>query len=185
MLAHPVVQRCHRRASVGAGTPLQVPSVAVSFEPTLGVPEMAGRVVLLGGSGVGSAGAITGVCAEIAVAEPTVLRAVTTTCTFRPTSAVSSRYVEAVAPAIRAHEVAEQRCHSRTRVGGGVPRQVPVVEVRMEPTFGVPVRVGGSAASGREVTGAVRGEAATARPDRFAAVTTTRRRRPASAAPGT
>ena len=185
MFAQVVVQRCHRRVNVGGGAPPQVPSVTDSVEPSVGVPEIAGSTVFVGATTVEAAAAIAAVCTEAAVAVPTAFRAVTTTCSFRPASAAVSRYVAAVAPVMAAHVVAVQRCHCRVRFGDGAPVQVPVVEVSVEPTFAVPVITGSSETSGAAVIAAVAADAALVLPARFAAVTTARSRRPASAATGT
>ena len=43
-------QVCQANSMFGDGVPLQVPSVAVKFEPTFNVPEISGRVRLAGPS---------------------------------------------------------------------------------------------------------------------------------------
>ena len=59
----------------------------VSVEPTVVVPEITGGAVFTGGDG---AAATVAVWAEVAEAEPALLAAVTTTCSFCPASAATS-----------------------------------------------------------------------------------------------
>jgi hypothetical protein len=70
-------------------------------------------MVLVSVTGVAAPAATTLVAADDAVAEPTVLLAVTDARIVDPTSADATRYVAAVAPAIGAHAapVEAQRCH--------------------------------------------------------------------------
>ena len=70
--------------------PLQVPFVVVSVEPTVVVPEITGGAELVGASSAGGASATVAVWAEVAEAEPALLAAVTTTCSFCPASAATS-----------------------------------------------------------------------------------------------
>ena len=69
--------------------PLQVPSVVVRVEPTVVVPEITGGAEL-SAPAAGGAVATVAVWAEVAEAEPALLAAVTTTCSFCPASAATS-----------------------------------------------------------------------------------------------
>ncbi|HVP03109.1 MAG TPA: hypothetical protein VMT10_11110 [Solirubrobacteraceae bacterium] len=66
------------------------------------MPLTTGSAVFAGGAGATSA-----VCAEVALAEPATLVPVTTTRIVEPTSAGTAVYVDAVAPAMSAHEAPE------------------------------------------------------------------------------
>ena len=137
---------------VGVGKPVQVPGFAVKTEPTVAVPVIVGATVLAGAAGIPT------VDSELIAAVPAVLVAVTRTDTYWPPSAATNVYVAAVAAAITtqpAGTVSEvtvcwvvHRYQARVNVGAGEPVQVPVVEVKTEPTVAVPVITGATVLAG-------------------------------------
>ena len=84
------------------GFPLQLPLPAVSVTVTRAVPVIVGSAVFFGAA-VDDAAATAAVCADSAVAEPSVLVAVTRARIVWPASAATSTYVFSVAPRIGAH----------------------------------------------------------------------------------
>jgi hypothetical protein len=94
----PLRQRRHSYEK-RVGVPLQVPLDAVSLAPTLGRPEIDGRVALASES-PSSAAAIVVVAAEAAEAAPALFVAVTSTWSRAPTSTAVTEYELAVAPAM-------------------------------------------------------------------------------------
>ena len=72
--------------------------------------------------------------------------ALTTERSVEPPSAFFSTYVLAVAPLIAAQlpPFSSQRCHTYVKVGVGVPVQVPLVVVSVEPTLSSPLMTGGA-----------------------------------------
>ena len=89
--AQPPPTLLHRRhwiENVIGWRPVHVPGEAVSVCPTVGVPEIVGGPVLAGRA---PAAAITRVCAEVAVAGPSVFFACTRTRIVLPTSLRASR----------------------------------------------------------------------------------------------
>jgi len=146
--APPASQRRQLRVNVNGAVPDQAPSVALRICPSRTVPEMTGRPP---GSFVGGAnGATTAVAGEATLADPSRFDAVTVTRIVLPTSAVTSVYVAALAPAITAQAppVASQRCQARPYASGPVPLNVPVVDVRIWPARALPVIVGSPVAAG-------------------------------------
>jgi hypothetical protein len=123
---------------------------------------------------------MTTVGTEDAVADPAVLLAVRETRRVWPTSAETRTYVEADAPEIGEHAapLVSQRCHWRLYVIGVEPLQVPVEDVSVCPCCAVPLIVGSAVLDGGTAapwTTAVCREVAAAEPQRFVAVTVTRR----------
>src|SRR5262245_26323058 len=112
-------QRCHWYEKVIGVVPLHVPLRAVSTFPRASVPVklgtavLAGRVVVPPPPPVPVPCVIASVGDAVAVAVPAVLRAVTTTATVEPTSAVVGMYVDDVAEAMfeQAPPEALHRCH--------------------------------------------------------------------------
>jgi hypothetical protein len=131
-------QRLHENATL-VGFPLHVPWLAVSVDPTVVVPEMAGSVVGVGAFVLET----TGEAAEFALPEPVAFFAVTVTVSVCPTSAATALYVAAVAPAIALHEapLASHRFHAYV-YDVGVSVQVPLVVERVCPSWAVPEMVG-------------------------------------------
>src|SRR3954468_20227634 len=107
-VAPTALQRCHWRAYVIVGVPVQVPVSPVRTLPSPGVPEMAGSTVL-----AGAAGATTAVFAVDAEAAPPALVAGTMPRSVEPTSAGVRVWVTAVCPAmlVQLAPVVSQRCH--------------------------------------------------------------------------
>ena len=87
--------------------PVQVPSAAVSVEPSTRVPEIVGSAVFCGAS------AFTAATGEVPVAEPAALVPVTSTRMPWPASSLVSVYSSSVAPAIGSQFVPSrsQRSH--------------------------------------------------------------------------
>src|SRR5918994_5266436 len=128
-----------------------------------------------------SALATTPVGAEVAEAAPAALRAVTRTRSVVPSSAAVRTYVFPVAPLMSEQlpPVRSQRRHWYENVIGCCPVQAPVFAVRVWPTCGVPLMVGGAVSRGRAgaaCTIAVAFDVAVADPSEFDAVTRTRSR---------
>src|SRR3954452_19467535 len=98
---------CHWYENVGPSA--HTPGSAVSVSPTTGLPEIVGFEVFRGAAFP----EITSLGFEIAVAEPSALRAVTCTRTVLPTSASVSLYVVFVWPAMSPQESPSRvhRCH--------------------------------------------------------------------------
>jgi hypothetical protein len=88
-------QRRHWRVYVIGVIPVQIPSVVVSVCPLTALPDTTGGDVLAGGAG---AETTTGVAAESAELDETVLVAVTRTRIVEPTSTATSVYDDSVAP---------------------------------------------------------------------------------------
>ena len=106
-------QRRHWYAKVIGWVPLHAPGLAVSVCPTVAVPEIVGGDVLPGGD---DAGCTTGVAADVAVAAPAELVAVTATRKVSPTSSLVAAYVELVelmgaGGTAQLAPLASQRCH--------------------------------------------------------------------------
>src|SRR4051794_1225889 len=102
---------------------------------------------MIGGDTFAGAAATTAaVKFEKAVAEAgRGLLAVTIADTSDPTSALTSTYVEPVAPLIGAHlaVTGSQRCHWYVNENGGVPLHTPLLTtVSVSPSFAVPAIVG-------------------------------------------
>jgi hypothetical protein len=119
----------------------------------------------------------TAVAAELAVAVPDWLPALTAATIVEPTSAVPSVYVDPAAPAIGAQlaPVESQRLHWYVNVSGIVPAQLPVETVSVWPTVACPEIVGAEVEEGATAeTAAVGALTAEAVPALFDAVTVTR-----------
>ena len=99
--------RSHWNANDGEGEPVHAPAEAVSVEPRIAVPAIEGRPVFDGNV------AMSAVAADVALAVPAALVAVTRTRSVPPTSAACRTYVAAVAPAMSTQfePAASQRCH--------------------------------------------------------------------------
>jgi hypothetical protein len=133
--------------------PDQLPGLAVSTEPSRGVPEMVGGEVF---DGAVPGPPITPVVAR-ADALPSALRAVTKKMSRRPRSSGVSLYDREVAPVIVAQFATceLQRIHWYVNVTGAVPDQPPGFPVRVCPTRWVPEIVGGDVFRGAAVGAAV------------------------------
>ena len=163
--------------------PVHVPAVLdVSVWPERGGPVTTGSTVF-----AGAAGSTIAVCAEVATASPSVLRAVTSTRIVAPTSLLVSVCVAAPASGVQAAPAPSQRRHMRVKVTGAAPVQEPFVALRIWPSRTVPATSGsppGSLTGGASAAiVAVAGEVALAAPSRFVAVTVTRIVLPMSALP--
>jgi hypothetical protein len=153
--------------------PVHVPVDDDSVCPSMSVPVTSGRTVFTGGAG----GPMTAVGFATAVATPASLVAVIAKRIVWPTSAGVSAYVEPAAPAIAAQLVpaASQRRHSRAKVSGAVPLQVPVVAVSVWPSRALPDTPGSAVFDGGfGVTTEVIALVAIAVPSGLVAVTTSR-----------
>jgi hypothetical protein len=170
-------QRCHWSANVGAGTPLHVPTDAVTVEPGPTAPLIEGGVVFAGTD------VTMELCAEVADAVPATLVATTCTRSVEPTSADWIVYAAVVAPAIAVQPFPwkSQRCHWNANVGTGTPLHAPTDPANGDPTATVPVIEGGVTFAGAVATTPVAGEVAEAVPAALVALTRTRRVVPASA----
>src|SRR5438309_1763584 len=89
--------RCHWYAKVGEGEPVQLPLLTVSVWSSWAVPPIDGAAVFLGAEPVAWT---TSVGREVAVPEPSLLVAVTTTRSRFPTSVVWIVYWRLLAPLI-------------------------------------------------------------------------------------
>jgi hypothetical protein len=78
----PFASQRHQTKRVDVGFPLQVPSLAVSVEPTAGLPEIVGAAVFVGAAAL----EITAEGAEVAWLDPPAFVAVTVTRRRPPTS---------------------------------------------------------------------------------------------------
>src|SRR5690349_15478454 len=107
--APPVSQRRHWYAYEIGAVPVHTPGSADNVCPACAVPLIAGNDVLLGATG---AGATTSVGSELALLEPALFVAVTTTRIVEPTSADTAVYVFDVAPLMLPQLLpfASQRC---------------------------------------------------------------------------
>ena len=103
-------QRRHWYAYEIGCVPDHVPGSADSTCPACAVPLIVGSAVLLGATG---AGATTAVGSELALLEPALFVAVTTTRIVKPTSAASAVYVFDVAPLMLPQllPLVSHRCH--------------------------------------------------------------------------
>jgi hypothetical protein len=103
-------QRRHWNEYVIGSEPVQVPCEAVSVCPVAAVPEIVGGLVLAGGVG---AEVTTAVAADVPLALPPGLPAVTTTRRVEPESAGCTEYDESVSPRIGTHPAPDvsHRCH--------------------------------------------------------------------------
>jgi hypothetical protein len=147
-------QRRHWKVNVIGVAPDHEPVVAVSVEPNLAVPEIAGSAVFSGAD----VETTTAVGAESAEAEPCELLAVTRRRILLPTSSSLSTYVGLAAPATavqRFELAASQRSHWKLSETGGVPDQAPDVPVRVCPCRAVPETVGGVVLDGAWLGAAV------------------------------
>src|ERR671924_103877 len=93
-LAPAVLQRFHWYVYVIGVVPVQVPTKAVSVLATAAVPEIVGRLVLVGAPVL----ATTAVALESAKFDPPAFVAVTRTFSVLPASPATTVYVELVAP---------------------------------------------------------------------------------------
>jgi hypothetical protein len=142
-------QRCHWNANVIGAVPDQLPVLAVSVEPSRGVPEIVGGTVFAGAL---ARPPITPVDAR-AFALPSALRAVTKNSRRRPRSSGVSVCCRDVCPAIGAQLATceLQRIHWYVNVIGDVPDQAPGFPVSVSPTRCVPEIVGGDVFLGAAV----------------------------------
>jgi len=133
----------------------------------------------------GGAAAITAVVAEVAAREPATFLAVTDTRSVRPTSAIVSANVCAVAPitAAQPDPFGSQRSHWYANVNGCVPLQVPAPAISVWPSWGAPPIVGSAEFAGAVARGAMTGVDAVSdcAPAEFRACTETISRLPTSA----
>jgi len=125
--------------------PDQVPGEAVSVLPCSAVPAIVGGAVF-----AGPTAATTAVAAEVAELARS-FDAVTTTRRVDPTSAETSMYVDAAAPAVLTQfaPAVSQRRHWYAKEIGGVPDQAPGCAVRSCPSVTAPMIVGGDVFEGR------------------------------------
>ena len=162
--------------------PDHAPVDAVSVCPCCAAPEVTGGAVFVGGIP-----ATTGVGADSAVLEPAPFVAITSTTSVDPTSAETSVYADAVAPAMFEQLVPPlvQRRHWKAYEIGAVPVQAPVDAVSVCPSVAVPEIVGGAVFAGgaAAATWAVCADSAVLEPAALVAVTSTRTVVPTSAEP--
>jgi hypothetical protein len=125
--------------------PVHVPSVTVSVLPTCAVPESTGRTVAAGGAGLTFA-----VAAELEATAASTFVAVTTAFSVLSTSAATSLYVGAFAPAFAAQPEpsASQRCHEYAYAVSAGAVQPPRVIVSVAPATVAPVTTGALVATG-------------------------------------
>src|SRR5581483_4428721 len=147
MFVHPVPsdsQRCHWRP-YDAGVGDQLPFDTRSVPPTTALPLTDGRTVFVGPLLPLTAS----VAPETADARPSAFTAVTTTRSACPTSVDAGVYVFDDAPVMSPHERPSeaQRCHWYVK-DVGLFVQVPSFAVSVEPSFGVPLMVGGDVFAG-------------------------------------
>jgi hypothetical protein len=90
----------------------------------------------------------TAVAAEVPVAEPAELNAVTTTRNVLPTSVDTSRYVIPVGPATQLPPLVSQRNHRYSARIGSALFHVPVLELNVCPSCAVPEMIGGDTSDG-------------------------------------
>ena len=109
-LAPAVSQRCQTYVYEIGAVPDQTPGSADNSCPACAVPLIEGGDELLGATG---AGATTDVGSELALLEPALFVAVTTTRIVEPTSAATAVYVSDVAPLMLPQLLppVSQRCH--------------------------------------------------------------------------
>ena len=98
---------------MSGAVPLQAPAVALSVWPCRVVPLIAGAELFEGGVTKVAGPGTTPVAAEVAIAAPTELLAVTDTRTVFPVSVVAMTYAGPIAALIGAHEApaASHCCH--------------------------------------------------------------------------
>ncbi len=130
--------------------PVQVPGFAVSVWPAWGVPEIVGGDVFFGAN----AATTIAVAFDTATPLPSALVAVTRTRIVKPTSALRSRWLFVVAPAIAAQfdpfpfpPFAGQRSHWKAKLVG-LFDQVPVVAVSVSPWTAEPEIFGSAVFTG-------------------------------------
>jgi len=116
-LAPAASQLCHWCVTVAA-EPENVAAVAVSTWPTAAVPVIAGSVAFAGAT---TTAGTTAVAAEVPVAVPALLVAVSTTRSVCPTSPATTAYVVPVWPATATQlaPAASHCCHARATIGAG------------------------------------------------------------------
>jgi hypothetical protein len=148
------VQRSQNGASAAAGVPDQVPGVTVQVDPTAAEPVTVGAVVLAGATGP----SVATVVRAPPSANPAVLVAATWAVRYFPASAFVDTYVVLRAPEIAVHPAGTevqaagrgllQRNQKGASDGAGVPDQVPVETIQVDPTAGEPVTVGATVSAG-------------------------------------